>query len=504
MSNREHPDHTVYPSAARPSKHRTTTSFQSSSSHPVVSPEATKPLKILLVLPKGRKEEESGLKPLFNMALGVLVSITPPQHYVEIADELFDDIIDYDGDYDFVGITSRTFNVNRAYEIADTFRRHGKKVVLGGMHVSFNFEEAIAHCDSVVSGEAENLWTTLLHDVATGTLKPHYDAKDFPPVTQVPIIDYERIYRSSKRGKVDARKSIPIYMTRGCPFNCSFCVTPDFTGRRHRVQDTDAVRHQIETAQRVFFKKTRYGDTPWFMFTDENLGANKKKMWEILEVLKEYTLRFSSFISVNFLEDPKTVRLLVEAGCAMALVGFESIKQERLESYGKKQNSVSKYEQIIDHCHKAGLNVQGSFVVNPALDTFEDMDQAVQFVYKHHLMMPCYTIMTPYPGTRMYKEYKEQGLVVDEDWDKYTGLNLVVRCTQADPLEYQLEFLRHYLAMFSWKATITRLFYNRMKLISFVTSVVMHKNLRDQLRSVEAGNNVPLPQQQTVCELVNA
>jgi bacteriochlorophyll C8 methyltransferase len=166
----------------------------------------------------------------------VLVSITPKQHEIELVDELFGDKINFDGDYDLVGITARTMNVTRAYEIADEFRRRGKTVIMGGVHVSFNYDEAIQHCDSVVCGEAENLWAYVLQDVALGNLQPRYNATDFPPVKEVPVIDYERIFKASKRDKVDARKSIPIYMTRGCPYTCTFCVTPNFTGRLYRVQ----------------------------------------------------------------------------------------------------------------------------------------------------------------------------------------------------------------------------------------------------------------------------
>lgn len=460
-------------------------------------PESLKPLNILFIMPKGKKEEESGQKPLFTMAIGVLVSITPEQHRVELVDELFGDAINYDGDYDLVGITTRTCNANRAYEIADAFRQRGTTVVLGGVHASFNYQEAIAHCDSVVCGEAENLWTTVLQDVAFGTLKPHYDSRDFPPVKQAPKLNYQRIYESGKREKVDSRKSIPIYMTRGCPYNCSFCVTPNFTGKLYRIQSADTIREQVEAAKHAFFKETRFGNRPWLMFTDENFGVNKKKMWEILEVLKEMNVRFSTFISVNFLEDPQTVRLLVEAGCAMALVGFESINQETLKRYSKNQNNAQNYERIIKSCRTAGLNIQGNFLVNPATDSYDDMDATEQFVRNNHLMMPLYTIMTPYPGTRMYWEYKEQGLVVDEDWDKYTAHNLVVKCTGYDPLEYQLQYLRHFLGMYSWDTILNRVLHNRMKLINLVTSLILRKNLQDQIKSIKEGKNTPLMQQES-------
>ncbi len=461
----------------------------------LLPPETIRPLKILLVTPRGKKEEESGQKPLVTMAIGVLVSITPPQHQIELVDELFGDEIDYDRPYDLVGVTTRTCNATRAYEISDEFRRRGVTTILGGVHVSFNYEEAIAHCDSVINGEAEHLWETVLQDVAQGTLKPSYKASNYPPVKHATPLDYRRIFQCSKRNKVDSRKSIPIYTTRGCPYNCSFCVTPNFTGKLYRTHTAEIVRQQVLDAKQAFFKETAlFGKKPWFMFTDENFGVNKKQMWAVLEMLKELNVRFSTFISINFLEDPKTVKLLVEAGCAMVLVGFESINQETLKTYGKRQNSVQKFVQIIDSCRAAGLNVQGNFLVNPAIDTYEDMDAVEQFVRENHLMMPLYSIMTPYPGTRMYWEYKEQRLVVDEDWDKYNANNLVVKCERYDPLEYQITYMQHFLGMYSWRTIFNRVVYNRNKLINLVTSLILRKNLEDQLDSIRSGKNTPIPQ----------
>jgi radical SAM superfamily enzyme YgiQ (UPF0313 family) len=457
--------------------------------------QAVRPLKILLITPKGKKEEDSSQKALFSMAIGILVSITPPQHTIALADEIWGDPIDYNGDYDLVGITARTMNASRAYEIADGFRARGTRVVLGGVHVSFNEEEARPHADSIVVGEADTLWETLLEDVAAGRLKPRYDAKAFPPVTQAPAIDYARIRRSGRRGSVDARKPIPIYMTRGCPYTCTFCVTPNFTGRLYRIQPSDGIREQVAAAKAAFFEQTRYGGKPWFMFTDENFGVNKQRMYEILDVLAGCDIHFSTFISINFLDDDETVRRLVAAGCVMALVGFESINQERLKQYDKsRMNTAQNYSQIIQRCRAAGLNIQGNFLCNPALDSFEDMAAVERFVVENGIMMPIYSLMTPYPGTKLYWEYKEQGLIVDEDWDKYTAHNLVVRCERYDPLEYQLRYLQHFLGMYSWRATARRVWLNHNKLINLVTSVLFRRNLIDQIASVRSGKRRPVVQ----------
>ena len=450
-----------------------------------------KPLKILLIAPKGKKDSKSNQKPLFNMAVGVLVSLTPPEHHIEIVDEHFGDEINYDGKYDFVGITSRTIDATRGYEVADNFRKKGTTVMLGGLHVSFNTEEARPHADCIVCGEAENLWATVLEDVALGRLKPLYDSKDFPPVTEIIPIDYERIAKASKREKVDGTKSIPIYVTRGCPFECSFCVTPNFTGKLYRSQKPDELKKQIEIAKKVFFKPTRKSSKPWFMLTDENLGVSKKKLWESLDLIKECNINFSVFFSINFLEDKVTVKKLVDAGCIMVLVGFESINQSTLEAYNKGHvNSAEKYSRLIEECRQAGLNVQGNFLFNPELDSFEDMDNLVKFVGKNGVFMPIFQIITPYPGTSMYWEYKNNGWITNENWEKYNAMNLVIRSAKYDPIEFQHKFMKSYYKVYSWKNIANRVRKNPYKLLNLVTSLAFRKNLREELDTFERDNNI--------------
>ncbi len=450
-----------------------------------------KPLKILLIAPKGKKDSKSNQKPLFNMAVGVLVSLTPPEHHIEIVDEHFGDEINYDGKYDFVGITSRTIDATRGYEVADNFRKKGTTVMLGGLHVSFNTEEARPHADCIVCGEAENLWATVLEDVALGRLKPLYDSKDFPPVTEIIPIDYERIAKASKREKVDGTKSIPIYVTRGCPFECSFCVTPNFTGKLYRSQKPEELKKQIEIAKKVFFKPTRKSSKPWFMLTDENLGVSKKKLWESLDLIKECNINFSVFFSINFLEDKVTVKKLVDAGCIMVLVGFESINQSTLEAYNKGHvNSAEKYSRLIEECRQAGLNVQGNFLFNPELDSFEDMDNLVKFVGKNGIFMPIFQIITPYPGTSMYWEYKNNGWITNENWEKYNAMNLVIRSAKYDPIEFQHKFMKSYYKVYSWKNIANRVRKNPYKLLNLVTSLAFRKNLREELGTFERDNNI--------------
>ncbi len=450
-------------------------------------------LNILFVAPKGKKDSKINQKPLFHMAIGVLVSLTPKHHSIEIADEHFGDTIEYDKEYDLVGITSRTIDATRAYEIADEFRKKGTTVILGGLHVSFNPEEAAQHADCIVCGEAENLWKALLDDAANDRLKPSYDAKDFPPVKEIIPLDYRRISKASKREKVDSTKSIPIYITRGCPYECSFCVTPNFTGKLYRRQKDNDLKVQIETAKEVFFKNNdKKNAKPWFMLCDENLGISKSQLWKALDLLKECDIMFSVFLSMNFLEDDETIKRLVKAGCNMALVGFESINQSTLEAYNKGHvNSADKIVSVIERCRKAGLNIQANFLINPDLDSFEDMDELVKFIGENNVFMPIIQIITPYPGTKMYHEYKQNGLITDEDWDKYNAINLVIESKHYDPVAFQHKFMQIYYRSYSWKNIVNRVRANPYPMINLISSFAFRKYLRQQLENFEKNNALP-------------
>jgi bacteriochlorophyll C8 methyltransferase len=441
-------------------------------------------LNILLITPKGRKEYKSSVRPPFIMAIATLVSITPKKHHIELVDELYGDELDYNGNYDLVGITVRTVTAKRAYEIGDKFLLAGKNVVLGGVHPKFNVDEALEHCSSVVCGEAENLWGTLLSDVEQGCLKPCYDSKDFPPVTTIPPINYERVFNFSKRKMVSSRQFVPLYATRGCPYSCSFCVTPNFSGRNHRVLSSESLKNQIEQAKRFWFKKSFFEKKPLFMLTDENIGVSKKKTLEILETIKECNIRFSVFISINFLEDMKVVKLLVEAGCVMACVGFESIKKETIETYKKdSQNNVEKFAEIVAQCRKAGLCIQGNFINDPTSDTYEDIMEVKRFVCANHITMPVINLLTPYPGTEIYKKHKEKGLIVDYDWDKYSSLSVVVKVQNYNQYDYQIEFLKSYSKMYSWGTIMRRMWNNPGKIIHLITGLAWRSAIRDRMNS---------------------
>ena len=123
-------------------------------------------MKILLVKPgigdiiKDYNLNDGMMEPL---SLGVIASLTPPEHEVSLVDDRIEEI-NYQEKVDLVGITVDTYTAKRAYHIANQFRHYGVPVVLGGIHVSLLPSEAKQHADSIVIGDAETVWKKLLTD----------------------------------------------------------------------------------------------------------------------------------------------------------------------------------------------------------------------------------------------------------------------------------------------------------------------------------------------------
>ncbi len=155
------------------------------------------------------------------LSLATIAAATPEHVDVEIIDEAIEPI-NYYCDADLVGITTLTRFAPHAYEIADRFRENGIKVVMGGMHPSALPEEAIQHSDSIVIGEAENVWPTLIKDFEKNQLKKYYKCEDFVDLTTIcpPRRDLFKKERYLFTHLVQT--------TRGCPFNCSFCSVTRF------------------------------------------------------------------------------------------------------------------------------------------------------------------------------------------------------------------------------------------------------------------------------------
>jgi radical SAM superfamily enzyme YgiQ (UPF0313 family) len=337
----------------------------------------------------------------------MLAALTAPEVEVSLTDENVT-VIDFQKETDLVGITALTVTAQRAYEIADTFRARGVKVILGGIHPSVLPEEASQHADAVVIGEAEGIWPNLLEDFKANKLQRVYRQRERPSLVGLPIPKRDLF----AEGAYFVRETIST--TRGCPYSCSFCSVTSFFGHTYRCRPVEEILKEIET----FNQRKRIA------FVDDNIIGNPKFAKELFRALVPYKIKWGAQASVAIARDDELLKLVAASGCISLLIGFESLSPANLAAVGKRINVVDEYENVIRKIHSHGIAVHGFFIFGFDEDDENVFKRTVRFAQKMRLESAQFDCLVPYPGTALYESLDKAGRVVTKDWSQY-GYNLV-------------------------------------------------------------------------------
>ena len=344
-----------------------------------------------------------------RLSLTTIAALTPPGIEVAITDENVE-AIDFDEEVDLVGLTAMTMHAIRAYEIADRFRERGVPVVMGGLHASSLPQEAKRHVDAVVIGEAEGIWEELLHDFRNSQLKPFYKRNQFCSFKGQP---YPRLDLLKKQHYWTINC---VQATRGCPFSCDFCSVAQFFGDTYRYRPVDEVIEEITSLP-----------PGYFTFVDDNIMGKPSYAKELFQKLTPLKRTWESQGSLTMAKDPSLLKMAVDSGCYALFVGIETLSQDNLSSMNKSINHVSQYEDAIKKIHDHGIMVVGSFIFGFDHDDDAVFERTVRFCEKNKIDLPVFFILTPVPGTRLYKRMEEDGRILHKDWSKYTGSNVVFK-----------------------------------------------------------------------------
>ncbi len=351
----------------------------------------------------------------FGLGLLVIAALTPETFEIKLIDENIESI-DFNEEYDLIGITAMTRLAPRAYRIADKFREKGVTVVIGGIHATVLPEEVKEHADSVVVGEAEETWPLLIDDFLNKKLKPFYKQKNMTDLSNVPLPKYE-LLDSIKN------KNIWIQTTRGCPHGCEFCVTSKIFGYKHRHKTIDQVVNEIS------YIKDNFGKAR-LTFADDNMFVNRKYSKELLKKLIPLNIKWLAQTDISVAEDEELLRLARESGARVFFIGLETINKEGLENIDKnnwKQNQLDKYPEYIKKIQSYGIGVMGAFIVgldNDDVSVFTDLSK---FIIENYLPAVHITVLTPLPGTRLRERLEKEGRLLPTTWDNYTCLDINYR-----------------------------------------------------------------------------
>jgi radical SAM superfamily enzyme YgiQ (UPF0313 family) len=371
-------------------------------------------MKIILISPKGPLYRHKGgifkkslrYQPL---TLTTLAALIPDELYavVELIDEGIEEIPG-DLDADLIGMTVITGTAKRSYELAKQFRERGIPVVLGGPHVTLLPEEAMQHADSVCIGYAEDTWPQLLRDFSNGQLQPTY--RQSPKLS---LADSPFPKRELFDGKHFLTQAV-FEATRSCAHDCEFCVAPSAWGRKQFQRPVDWV---IEDIRRVGEKR--------ILFIDLNLVSDTHYAKALFTALIPLRVSWFGLSTVLIAHDEELMSLMAKSGCRGLLLGLETVSRENLKNMKKSFNVSVDYKKLIGDLHRLGISVQGCFVFGLDHDTPDVFEQTAAFAIDAGIDLPRFSVLTPFPGTPLYKRLETEGRIVSRDWELYDGQNVV-------------------------------------------------------------------------------
>ena len=385
-------------------------------------------MKILLIKPKWfikggvyRILDNIRFTPLH---LGIIAALSDG-HEVTVIDNDWDEI-PFNGTFDLVGISVTTFTSEQSYAIADAFRNLGAKVVMGGVHPTLLPEECLAHADAVVIGEVEYVWKGLLKDVQKGALKQRYSNEKIVQMNDVPFPKRELLNEKSWVACVQA--------TRGCPNTCKYCYLPSVPWSAYRKRDIEQVYQEIKNIK----QKTIF-------FVDDNLFADHEYAMALFDRIAPLKKDWSIQAPTTIASDDRLLKKMADSGCFNVQIGFQTVNSKSLEWADIRQNSIEKYQGIIKKLHQHNILVTGFFMFGFDTDEKDIFDRTVEVIKAIDIDHVHFYILTLYPGTALYEQFKQEGrLLVDKDRSYYGWSNAMFQPKNMSPQELEQGVQRSY------------------------------------------------------------
>ena len=368
------------------------------------------------------------------LGLATLAAYCSPDDEIDLQDEHVEELRTED-DPQLVIIQVYITNAFRAYVLADHYRKKGAYVCLGGLHVTSLPEEAMPHADSIFLGPAEESFPRFLQDFnhrrpATIYTSTHRTLENIPPIRRDLI----------KRQRFLVPNSIVV--SRGCPHHCDFCYKDAFfeNGKSFYTQKTDAALAEIERLP---------GRHLYFL--DDHLLGNQPFASALFEGMRGMNRVFQGASTIDAILRGNLIEQAAQAGLRSLFVGFETLNPKNLTQSNKKQNLGKDYGKAIRRLHDLGIMINGSFVFGLDDDENDVFKNTVDWAAENGLTTATFHILTPYPGTRLFKDMEAQGRILHRDWSLYDTRHVVYKTTKLSPHELLTGYNRAYRSFYSWR-----------------------------------------------------
>jgi radical SAM superfamily enzyme YgiQ (UPF0313 family) len=424
-------------------------------------------MKILLIAPtaldfQGRPIKQKRIH-LPGLTLPMLAAVTPYDVQLRLLMETTENI-PYDEHWDAVGLTGMGSGIVRAWQISDEFRRRGVKTIIGGIAASLADPGlTLRHCDSIVIGEAENVWPEVVSDLAAGRLQKIYRMIYRPAIDQLPVPRYE-LMNNSRIGLWR-----PVQATRGCPFYCNFCSTTAFFQGTYRKRPIDQIIRDVRAAK-------KHG-THYIAFIDDNICVHFDYSAELFEALIPEKIIWMSQCSLHITENIGLVKLAYKSGCRLLSIGIESVNSASLSEIDKEWNRPERYAAAFKVLRENGIDVSTEMIIGFDSDDSSVFKKTYDFITQNKISIPRVHILTPIPGTELFERMESRGRIISRDFGGYSGGKVNFLPGLMGPEELQAGYWGLYRQLFKWRSLFKRIAVNKADLGLYMQAVVWAINL---------------------------
>lgn len=380
--------------------------------------------------------------------LPYLAALTPQQFETRITYEKLDGL-QYSDDADLIALTGTLNHMPRAIDIAKEFKRLGKKVIIGGIG-AYSLQHEIENLDvfdSIVIGEVETAWNIILDDFDRGHLEKIYQYQPLAELKGLPFARYDLLKSKNYFKALTDPKNyvVPIETSRGCPHGCMFCLVTQYWGKTMRYRPISEVLDEI-----------KYQRGNYFFFTDDNIAINQDRARELFLALKPLGIHWMGQFDTTVMNNPEIIRLAGESGCRMAFIGVESLNKDNIISIQKKHNLNIQVKELIKSFKEANIRPICSMMFGMDHDSPESITETINFMIDNKVDMILPNILTPYPRTPMHKKFKDENLILHDNYSLYDSFHCVFQPKQLKPDELEEVYWHTYRHFYNPKVILSR------------------------------------------------
>jgi hypothetical protein len=428
----------------------------------------------------------------------LLAALLPAHEEIEIIHETLERP-DWNRRYDLLFVSCLHSEFDRARQISHYWRHRGATTVLGGNFASTYSRLCRPYFDSIVVGDPESTVSRVYRDFKAGCLQPFYVSSEYAG-EHVPTPRFDLL---------GPKQLLPLTfeVSRGCPFQCDFCVLSGVGTRFHTRPLENLVRDVV--AGRVMLR----GRVPdWklkiAMLLDNNFGGSTSYLSHFCRTMETLDLLWGGAATFNVVSKPEYVRMLAKSGCRMVFTGLESFNPEAILEMNKRQNVIEDARRVVDLCHENGIALVSALLLNAQVDTVRYIREIPDRLRESGLMVPSFLAFeSPIPGTPLFHrmaEAPEPAFLPNATLADFNGYTLVLRPRRAsvndfvDAYKWTLSEVHSPAAKLRQLARNAPGFLGRGQYSSALVDAMLHWGaaLRKPVpgRTYIAGTDVPFPE----------